>query len=216
MKLSQLLEGPPEFLNKEMPVVQTSSTIRFYSDSTIKREFDIIGKVKKGEDEYWSIISKDHSFAVIGVVGVRKQDQTVGLHMLGTLDFKDHPDLSSKRPINTPEGALQIDSVVVYDKKFNGIGYELYKSLVKYGFVLVSDHTQYRGGKALWQKIVKAAVADGLEVYVIDDGEPVCDKDEEPLKYDGHNISDDKIWNEPTNNMKDSKYFTLLVLRNKK
>ena len=216
MGLSQLLEGPPDFLDKEMPVV-TSSSINFYSESTIKREFDIVGKIKNGDKEYWTIINKDRSFAVIGELGTRKQDGAIGLYILGQLDFKDKPDFSSKRWVDAPEHVLQVDSVVVYVKsKFKGIGYDFYKAIVKYGFVLVSDHTQYRGGKALWQKIVKQALADGLEICVVADGEPILGDDGKPLAYDGKNIPDDVIWNAPTNDQSKSKYFTLLVLRNKK
>lgn len=43
MKLEQLLESPT-FLNKEMPVYVSNSTVHFYSDATIEREFDIIGE----------------------------------------------------------------------------------------------------------------------------------------------------------------------------
>src|SRR5574343_270942 len=212
MKLKQILEGPPDFLDKEMPDVKTSSTIRFYSQATIDREFDVLGQSKSGSEEYWSIISKDRTFAVIGRVGVRKSDMSGGIYMLGTLDFKDKPDLASNRWIETSKVALQVDSVVVHDQKFNGVGYELYKAIVNYGFVLISDHTQYRGGKALWQKIVRLALADHLAVYVVDDGNPILDDNGKPLKYDGKNIPDDKIWNAPTHGS-GSRYFTLLILR---
>ena len=89
MKIEELFEMP-EFIDKEMPVVM-SGTMRFYSEDTIKRDFDSIGKVKVNDEEVWSILKKDKSFAVIGILSVRKEDKKIGLNLIGKLEFKSKP-----------------------------------------------------------------------------------------------------------------------------
>lgn len=216
MKLSQLLEGPPDYLDKEMPVVSIKS-INFYSEDTVKREFELMAKIEKGADTYWAIIKKNKSFAVIGKLSKREQDGATGIELVGKLEFKDSPDFSYSEMIETPAHVLQVDSVVVLEsERFNGVGADLYKAIAKYGYVLVSDHTQYRGGRRLWQKIIKMSKADGLEIFVVDNGKPLSDEDGNPIVYDGNNIPAEKIWGAPTDDMSKSKFFTLLVLRNKK
>jgi hypothetical protein len=162
MKIKDLFEMP-EFINKEMPVVM-SGTIRFYSEDTIKREFDVIGKVKINDENFWSILKKDKSFAVIGILSKRKEDQKVGIELVGQLDFKDKPDLSFDRDIPTNKNVLQVDSIVIFNNsRFQGIGYNLYLSLVEYGYVILSDHTQYLGGKKLWEKIAKLDTSKSMK-----------------------------------------------------
>jgi hypothetical protein len=213
MKVEDLFEMP-DFINKEMPIV-TGHSIRFYSEDTIKREFDIIGKYKKDIETYWIILKKDKSAAVIGLLSNRKEDNKVGIHILGQLDFKDKPDLSFTKDIPTKEHVLQVDSVEVYSSKFQGIGFHLYLSLVKYGYIIVSDHTQYVGGRKLWEKIAKISDAKKYSVYIIANGDPILGDDGKPIEYDGSNLNDDKIWNEPTSKIPDSKKYVLLMMKKK-
>lgn len=213
MKIEDLFEMP-DFINKEMPVTMSGS-MRFYSEDTIAREFDIIGKVKINDEDFWSILKKDKSFAVIGVLGVREDDNKSGLQLIGQLDFKE-PDLAFDREIKTPEEVLQVDSVQVFSKsKFQGIGYNLYLSLVEYGYIIVSDHTQYTGGKKLWEKIARSSASKKFEVYVIDNGHPIVDGEGKPLKYDGTNLADEKIWKAPAKSAKESTRYVLLMMKKK-
>lgn len=211
MKIEDLFEMP-DFINKEMPVVM-SGTMRFYSEDTVNRDFDIIGKVKINDEEFWSILKKDKSFAVIGVLSVRKEDQKVGLSLIGKLEFKNKPDLSYDEVIFTPKNVLQVDVVEVYSKeKSNGFGYNLYLSLVEHGYVLISDHTQYVGGRKLWEKLAKFS-GNKFDVYVIDNGNVILDESGKPLKYDGKNIADEKIWKAPSKTAKESTRYVLLAMK---
>ena len=158
----------PDFIDKEMPIVTLNSTLRFYSVDTIDREFDIIGQCKVKDETYWTILKKNKSFATIGRVGKRKEDGKGGVQIIGTLDFKDKPDFSFSKLIESGKNVLQVDSVQISDKeKFNGIGFHLYENLVEYGFIIVSDHTQYIGGKKLWEKISKQSSAKNYSVYIM-------------------------------------------------
>ena len=213
MKIEELFEMP-EFIDKEMPVVM-SGTMRFYSEDTIKRDFDSIGKVKVNDEEVWSILKKDKSFAVIGILSVRKEDKKIGLNLIGKLEFKSKLDLSYDEEILTSKNVLQVDVVEVYSKeKANGFGYNLYLSLIEYGFVLISDHTQYIGGRKLWEKLARFS-GDKFDVYVIDNGNVILDDSGSPLKYDGKNITDEKIWKTPAKSAKDSTRYVLLAMKKK-
>lgn len=213
MNLQDLLEAPPDFLNKEMPILMTS-TINFYSEDTIKREFDIIGTVKVKDETYWTILKKNKSFAVIGQLGKRKEDSKIGIQIIGHLDFKDKPDFSFDKLIDVNNNVLQVDSIEIYDKnKFRGLGFNLYQSLVEYGYIIVSDHVQYIGGRKLWEKISKLSTAKNYSVYVVNNGKVALDVDGKPLRYDGTNLADDKIWAASTDKIADSRRYVLLLMK---
>jgi len=213
MKLETLLEMP-DYIKKEMPVINVS-TVNFYSEDTINREFNIIGKTKSENSEYWTIIKKNKSFAVIGELGVREEDKRVGIKLVGQLDFKDKPDFAFDRLISIPESVLQVDSVAVYSNKFKGMGFNLYLSLVKYGYIIVSDHTQYEGGKKLWEKIARLSSAKEYSVFIVDNGEPRTDSDGNVIEYDGTNLKDDTIWGDVDSNIENSRRYVLLVMKRK-
>jgi hypothetical protein len=212
MKLETLLEAP-DFIDKEMPVIM-NGTLNFYSNDTIKREFDVIGTVKIASEIYWTVLKKDKSFAVIGQLGKRKEDDKVGIQIIGTVEFKNKPDFSFDKLIKTNKNVLQVDGVQIHDKsRFRGVGFNLYKSLVDYGYVVVSDHVQYRGGKKLWEKIANLSTASNYSVYIINDGEVSLDDNGDPLKYNGTNLADDKIWATPATKTTDSRRYVLLLMK---
>lgn len=87
-------------------------------------------------------------------------------------------------------------------------------SLIEFGYVLISYHTQYIGGKKLWEKLAKLSEASHFDVYVIDNGNVVMDGDK-PLKYNGKNLADEKIWKAPAKNAKEATRYVLLMLKKK-
>ena len=219
MKLKELLLETPDFLDKEMPIITSTSTstFNFYSIDTINREFEIVDKSKIGKIEYWTLLKNDKSSAVIGQLGKRKEDNKIGIQLDGQLEFKNKPDLAFDKLIKLPEHVLQVDSVEVFTDKFKGIGYLLYMGLASFGYIIVSDHSQYRGGKKLWEKLSKLSTANNYSVYIVDNGHPVLDDKGEILKYDGTNLADDKIWSSPTTNIANSRHnYVLLVLKKHK
>lgn len=212
MKLQEFLMEMPDFINKEMPII-TNGTIRFYSIDTIERDFDLISKTIKNNEEFWTILKKDKSIASIGILSRRKEDNKLGLDLLGILDFKESPDFSFNRLINVNEKVLQVDSVNIYSDKFQGFGYLLYSTLVEYGYILVSDHTQYLGGKKLWEKISKLSNSNKYSVFIVNNGEVLLDDNGMPLEYNGSNLNDDEICGDKTSNINDSRRYVLLVMK---
>ena len=216
MKLSALLESPPDFGNREMPVF--TSKFNTYSMDTVERDFDIISKIDSGDIEYWVILRKNRLLACVGHLGSRdKVKDEPGFVVMAQLELKPKPDLSFFKDIEViAKNVLQVDGVVVYDSmKTYGLGAKFYLALAKHGFVIISDTFQYLGGKALWKKLGRTASENSCTVYVVDDGEPLMDENENLIEYDGANIDDGELWATEDVPVKDRKKYTLFVLKSK-
>jgi hypothetical protein len=213
MQLKDLLEMPT-FVNRELPIIDMGYSLLFYSSNTIQREFDVLGKRTIGDNEYWTILKKDKSFAVIGIVGVRKEDGVGGLNIIGHVDFKSMVDLSWSKDISIDnKNVLQVDGVQIINKeKMKGFGYNLYSMIVDAGFVIISDTVHYVGGKALWKRIAEYSNTNNYKVYIIDNGEVVM-KDDKPLPYNGYNYPENLIWSNEKSSYNDSKKHVLFVLK---
>jgi hypothetical protein len=71
----------------------------------------------------------------------------------------------------------------------------LYFVLALHRFNVVSDYTQFAGGKGLWKKIAEEAHGVGCYVRVWDKRtHDWVMKDGEIVKYDAENLDDDFIW----------------------
>jgi hypothetical protein len=214
MSVQDLLEAPPDFLNKEMPII-SSSTLMFYSETTIKDLFNIIDKKQIQNQMFWVLLRKDKTMAVVGYIGNRKEDNKLGLYITGTVEFKPTLDISYTTNFDS-NSAMQVDGVQVNPLVARGgQGYFLYSALVKAGYVIISDNLQYVGGRKLWNKIVTLGKNDGIIVRVVDNGTIMTDNDGNPIEYNGTNIPDDVIWADPSNDPKESKRFVVLVAKNK-
>jgi hypothetical protein len=210
MKLEELLEMAPVFIDKEMPII-TGATINFYSNDTLKDMFVPLSKDMYDGDTYFTLIAKDKSKAITGLIGHRKEDNKIGMFVRATVDFKDKPDVSYDRWIKLADNVIQVDSVEVpANFKRKGLGFLLYLALVKSGYAVISDYNQYRGGKALWKKLSTALDEHDFSIYVVDNGHPKLDNDGTPIVYDGKNIDDADIWSTHPDM---DKYHVLLVAK---
>ena len=161
MKLQDLLEGPPPVFNpKEMPSAQIFGTGKFYSEKTIKQKFDIIGQFEKDDKKYFVILDKNLEFGCVIYAGLREADQERGGFIVASIDFKNPINITYDRDVTYDRSkVIQVDGVEIYkseDKRL-GLGFYLYLSLIKAGYVVISDNYQYIGGKELWKKIIKMA-----------------------------------------------------------
>lgn len=210
MKLSALLEAPPVFVNKDLKL---DTPLRpFMSQKSIDRDYEFIVNDKTVEgQEYWIILHKNKLNALIGEPGTR-EDGVFGMSILGELTFKISTVLSSIKKLNIPKHVLQVSLVrMSEDKKGRGYGFYLYLGLVSAGYVIVSDFTQYIGGKELWKRIAARTVNSKYAVYVLENGEPKLNDNGEPIIYDSKNIDDAILWSETP-----EKKMTLFVLTSKK
>lgn len=207
MNIKDLLEMAPVYDPSEAKFGGMMQ--QFYSNDTIERDFEFANKFEIDGQDVFVVIAKDRSKAAIGSPGVRKTDKKAGMNIVGIADFRK-PDISSSKWFNFNQNVLQIDSVEVHKKfKTLGYGFHLYLGLVKAGFVIISDNYQYVGGKSLWKKIATQDKANEYKVYVIDNGQPICDDEGNPLEYNGTNIDDADIWSENS----DEKHFVVLAMK---
>lgn len=198
MKISELLETPqlepidlPHFMHRQ-----------FHSNRSINSLYNMLKPISN----YCVGISKDNSYAFIGELGIRQEDQVAGAYIYGHIEFKDQLNVSSTIHVDYGDKVLQVDGVeIVKEYKNRGIGYYLYLTLIHNEYTIICDNLQYLGGQAIWKKIASQSINNQYNVYIIDDEELLM-KNGQPVKYDGSNIDDCEIWS----TCKD-KVYTLLV-----
>ena len=215
MKLKDLFEGPPPVFDpKEMPIL-VGMTTRFYSEKSLNDIFELpIAKFKLDEQDFFVFISKEKDMAIVASPAVREEDKSVGANVKVRVDFKNPINITYDRAVKYDKNkVLQIDGVEVLNSKDkrNGLGFYLYLSLIKAGFVIVSDNYQYIGGKELWKKIVRLSEFDmGFSVYVIENGNPRLDADGNLVKIKSIDIeNEDEFWSDK----KGEKYHTLFLAK---
>jgi len=209
MKLSELLEMAPVFKNSEANNLTMSQL--FLTDESIKRDFIDLGNVKINADEYKVVLRKSLGIAFIGKIGKRELDGKPGIEIIGDVEFKHKQTISGLKSFTPNDKILQVSTVVIEpNNRIIGLGFYLYLTLAKAGYMIVFDNTQYIGGKALWKKIAAKVLKDDYAVYVLDHGEVRLDDKGDPIVYDGSNIDDAELWSENV----DKKY-TLFALRSK-
>lgn len=121
------------------------------------------------------------------------------------LEFQD---LNFEHEIEGP--CLQVGMVQAEDnQQGTGFGYELYKAVLKAGYAIISDYTQYNGGRAMWEKILRRAGQDGHYVLIMDKGELRCAPNGSPIKYNGSNMDAQSIWGG-----RDKSYTLLVAINN--
>jgi hypothetical protein len=211
MKLQELLdlhETPVLRKGKPPPMAPMRP---FYSLDTLKRDFKFLyrGSTTEGT-EFHAVIQKNKTHASIGIPS-KRADGTGGMDIIGTVDLKPRVHLSGIKDFKEEVGknVIQANFVeVVPKRRGQGWGLYLYTSLAHADYIVISDHTQYRGDQALWKKIAKQTLHSQYKVYVLDHGTVRLDEDGEPLVYDSMNIDDSELWSENT----DRKY-TLFALK---
>ncbi len=199
MKLSELvsLMEMPQFIDREMPRSEPQQLK--LSVEAFEREFDLFDRYQltpgAGADPVMAIIglAKDKSSAIAGEMV--KEGARYFVYVRINLTFHDTPQASE-----IPGPILQVDTVIASPSmKSRGMGYRLYQALIKNGYTLFSDNTQYRGGRELWNKIVRESVKDGHNVYILVGYKLMRDENGHVIRYDGHNIDPTKIWKAPGN-----------------
>jgi hypothetical protein len=167
MQLDDLFESP-QYIPIELPI-NLGEFISFCSNDTLLSDYHIIGDGTNSDNKFQVAIRKSESFAFIGIPGLRDRDNKPGIKVVGSIEFQYIMKLSGTTSIINPKNALQVRLVDVSDRyKRLGWGFELYLSLAKAGYTVISDNTQYIGGKALWKKIAKLSVNSQYQVFVLD------------------------------------------------
>lgn len=170
-----------------------------YSAAAISRSFEVIEELTVAEQHFLIIFDKETPRASIvkaELEDVGSEPRHIAVAMLELNKQKTIGDnvISVKRFWEDPD-VLQVEGVCV-ERRFQESGFatQLYEALVlKCGVILMSDNTQYEGGKALWQKIARNSEA--LAVFILDtDAGVFFPYDGTKTVYDGVCIPEEKIW----------------------
>ena len=207
MRLNQVLEQNllSDDLITEMPaapldangeVKSLTPNTSEYTDFLSKNSLDRDYKLVKEAPDYSVYINNEHDMAIIGKMGNRpSKDRAFGIAIYVTVDFKDKQVISTSNPSAQLKGALQVEMVAVHKKNMGGRNYAslMYYALAELGITIISDNTQFRGGKELWKKLARNA-APHFQVNIIEDARVRLDENNKPFIYDGSNLPDDELW----------------------
>jgi hypothetical protein len=210
MRYNELFEAPT-YNDKELPQIK-GSVGGLRSIDTLNEEWIELETVDSDGSIISVFLKKTLSIAIVGK-WVMRDDGKKALDTLVSLTFKSDLKVSYVSDMKPAGNLLQVEIVEAGsdDDKRVGYGYQLYKAVMDAGYTLISDNVQYRGGRRLWEKIVKRSAVDNHNVFIIRDGEYLTDDNGDRIKYDGSNIRDSEIWG-PQGSMKH--HFTLLLATN--
>lgn len=190
MKINDLFEGPYQ-IGGQLPHVEVRDS--YTSLENLKREFDHLGVLTKRDRNFNFWLTKppyrSNTNARVTTDSVNELNKSVQLDVT-TLWFDNRAGLPVKNE-------LQVGKVYTHPE-FRGmwLAGALYIVLARYGFTIVSDFDQYRGGKELWKKLAAESEARNYVVRVWDDTTTdwVRDQNNEPLKYNADNLADEQVW----------------------
>lgn len=187
MKYSEILKEMPYLNLGAMKITNKTS----YSPSALIRDFKHITEYHHSNVPLNILMQNGTDM----VVGVEQTLNVEGRHnCIFVLTFKEKLtfdyDLSKDNIIGK---ILQVDNVQLHMKyQASGLCSTIYKVLVKHGYVIVSDSTQFEPAQNMWKKIAKDNTANVI-VFDCDYG-PFKDSNGNVIKYNGTNIQDYDIW----------------------
>lgn len=204
MKLKELKDDRSEIkrIINEMPFQHTGEMKRaqfastFTSDGSLERNYKMLGFIEVESDMVELHILKETD-KVIGTIKQNKPapDNEPSNRVIFSLRFKNKHTLV-KIPKNINQNKIiQVDKVSI-DKDFEGYGIAsfAYSQLVKTGFIVLSDTSQFTDGRKLWEKMAKKAHLNSYEIYILDDEYGFKEKDGKTIMYNGTNVNADEIW----------------------
>lgn len=204
MKASELFEGPYSIDSDYRPHIKMDS---YPSLAGLRRENEFLGTLTKDGSDYNFWINNGHTVVEITT---EANDDIGQLRQLVVTKIRF--DNRSHLPVKKE---LQVDTVYTHEKyRKEWLAGALYILLSRYGFSIVSDFSQYRGGIGLWKKLATESDARKYSVRVWDDetSDWIKDSDGSPVNYGANNLSDDEIWKDISRH---SEAITLLVLQSK-
>jgi hypothetical protein len=204
MKLNQLFEMPLHIDGDYRPSIKLDS---FPSMEGLQRENTFLGELEKSGKVYSFWLSKNEKAAKVTTKGIDEIGQHRQLVVV-RLDFKP--------AVGLPVGKELCVHTVYTHEEYRGdfLAGALYIVLARYGYSVVSDFTQYNGGKALWKKMSREAEMRKFAIRIWSDetSDWVKNDQGEVLKYVASNLADENIWQDISQH---SQPTTLLVLQTK-
>jgi hypothetical protein len=200
MKISEILFEGPYFHDSDAPSIKMDHLS--ISDRTLARDYLLLAKLEGTEFDFWLLKQK-----TTAIVTTPTKDTVGANRNLIVVDLK------FRSPSGIPvKNELQVNTVITSpDYRGRGLAMALYVILCRYGYTVVSDFEQYRGGKGLWRKMALESDARRFAVRIWSDAAEdwIRAEDGEPLLYNGENLGDDEVWHNIDAHMEPT---TLLVL----
>lgn len=178
-------------------IIETTS----YSPAAIERSFEVVTEFTRAGLNLAVIYDKATPRAAVINLDVETDRRGQARHtVLALLDLERKKAIGDnviavERFWQDDKTIAQIGGICVDPKRReNDLATILYETLVlECGVILISDNEQYAGGKALWQRIARAA--SEIAVFVLDSDEgKFYPYDGNRVRYDGVSIPEDKIW----------------------
>ncbi len=181
MKLLKLLEMPYLHSGEYDP-----DRPRRMSGSARERETKFLFSIQNVEFRM-----VNDGLAVLGFVH-EPNDRVQSYRVVFHLSFKHQLTISKFPNDINPNDVIQINSVVAdADYRSSDLCATVYEHLVRAGYVLMSDESQFTPAVHLWHKLIRR---NNFPVYVIDVDNGFVSKDGQPIRYDGKNIKFEDIW----------------------
>lgn len=140
MHLDEMLK----YIPKELPIDVGDSFRPFCTNESIVRDYDILEVGSLDGINFQVAMKKTKSTAFIGTPGFRNLDGKPGFTLIGAVDFKQIVTLSGTKSYIAPSKSVQVGLVRISEnQKSFGWGFELYLSIAKAGYTVISDNTQY-------------------------------------------------------------------------
>lgn len=173
----------------------------------LKRERVELGTLKLMDVDYYFWQTADAKMASVSTPVI--ENGTERHLQICNINF----DLVAKIP--NLQNPLQVSMVYTHPNyRTRGIAWMLYLVLARWGYSIISDYTQYNGGKAIWKKLASMSDMKKFAVRIWSDktNDWVRDETNTVIKYDSENVSDDEIWDSVFGS---SEKTTLFVLQSK-
>ena len=204
MKVADLLNEGPFHINRDYMSLKMDNII---STRNLNRTNNFLGELEKSGKVFNFWLDNTKSSAKVTVIS-------------SVTDPEEQLEVCSLRFHSSPPGLpvnneLQVDVVYTHEK-YNGYNLAgiLYIILARYGYSVISDFTQYNGGKFLWKKLARESEARKYIVRLWDDeNQNWVKKDGEIIKYDANNLDDEEVWKDIS--FMTSEGTTLFVLSSK-
>ena len=196
MKLNEILNEMPYLIKGEYPAPKYIEEDTFISSQSLEREYTkLVSKAIDGVNVDFWYLKKGTS--VIGVIE-KKKDKVDSNLIIFSLRFKLKNTIKNAPSELKGKIGLQVDGVFTQqDFRSRSLASIVYYSLVKKGYVIISDTGQFDGGQGLWKKLAKDSVHADYKVYVLhDSGEFIKTDAGDKKEYNGSNIPDNEIWSQ--------------------
>lgn len=200
MKLSDLFEMSPYWAKGEKDPAHWKKTLEVcYSENAIEREYQQLTSFELDNEvqgiKQLSIFFHKETLTVIACFKTKNQFNENCFKPVFELNFRSKTTIKNFPADLKNKKILQVTRVQT-GKSFQNLGIAsfIYQYFIKHDFVILSDTSQFDGGKVLWDKLIRRSELSEYKIRILDDERGYLKHDGKVIEYNGHNIGEDEIW----------------------